>query len=156
VIEEIATVTAINERTVTVTSQIKSSCSGCAQVDSCGSGQIAKAIPQRQLILTLPYPKEIDSNTLNVGDCIILGLPENDVLASAGQVYLLPLSGLIAFSAFGQWLLNQHFFIHELFALAFGLLGGFLGYRLAKYRQKKGRRALKLQPKILRTLSASK
>jgi len=152
-IEELATVTAINKKTVTVTSQIKSSCSGCAQVDTCGSGQIAKAIPQRQLTLTLPYPKNINGELLNIGDCIILGLPESNVLASAGQVYLLPLFGLISFSALGQWLFNQQVLEHELLAFVLGLVGGYLGYRLARYRQTQSKHALKLQPQILRVLA---
>ena len=154
-IEELATITAVKQKTITITSQIKSSCSGCAQVDTCGSGQIAKAIPQRKLTLTLPFPKNLGNGTLKVGGNIIIGLPENEVLTSAGQVYLLPLFGLIAFSAFGQWLLSQRLFEHELFALGFGLVGGYLGYRLAKYRQTQGKQALKLQPKILRTLFTS-
>lgn len=153
-IEELATVTAITQKTVTITSQIKSSCSGCAQVDTCGSGLIAKAIPQRQLKLILPYPKNMESSVLKVGDCIVLGIPENDVLASAGQVYLLPLLGLIIFSAFGQWLVNQQVVNHELFAVGFGFIGGYFGYRVAKYRQTQGKQALTLQPEILRTLSA--
>jgi len=154
VIEELATVTVVAQKTITITSQIKSSCSGCAQVDTCGSGQIAKAIPQRQLTLTLPYPKNLGGRSLNVGDCIILGLPENNILASAGQVYLLPLSGLIVSSALGQWLVNQHVLEHELLAFGIGLIGGYLGYRLAKYRQTQGKQSLKLQPQILRVLPA--
>lgn len=155
-IEELATITAITQSTVTVTSKIKSSCGGCAQVDTCGSGQIAKAIPQRQLTLTLPYPDDINSRLLKVGDCLILGLPESNVLASAAQVYLLPLFGLISFSAFGQWLFNQHVFSHELLAFSFGMIGGYAGYRVAKYRQKQSKQAVKLQPKILRVLPAKK
>ncbi len=153
-IEELATVTAITQKKVTITSQIKSSCSGCAQVDTCGSGLIAKAIPQKQLKFILSYPKNMENGVLKVGDCIVLGLPENDVLANAGQVYLLPLLGLIVFSAFGQWLVNQQVVNHELFAVGFGLVGGYFGYRVAKYRQTKGKQALKLQPEILRTLPA--
>jgi sigma-E factor negative regulatory protein RseC len=154
-IEEIATITAIKNSTVTVTSQIKSGCSGCAQVDTCGSGQIAKAIPQRRLTLNLPYPNNLTSGSLKVGESIILGLPQSGVLASAGQVYLLPLAGLITFSALGQWLVTQHWLNHELFAFAFGLVGAYLGYRLAKSRQEQNKCTLTLQPQILRTLATS-
>jgi len=152
-IEELATIIAIERTSVTITSQIKSSCSSCTQVNTCGSGQVAKAIPQRKLTLNLPYPSGMNSDSFNVGDCVVLGIPEGDVLASAGQVYLLPLFGLITFSALGQGLITQHFINHELLALCFGLIGGYLGHRFAKYLQTQSRQASKLQPNILRALS---
>ena len=153
-IEELATVTIVDEDMVTVTSQIKSSCSGCAQVDTCGSGQIAKVLPKRQLTLTVYYPNNTKPTNakLAVGDCVVLGLPERDVLSSAGQVYLLPLVGLVSFSAVGQWLLNNKVLGHELLALGLGVIGGYIGFKLAKFNQTQSRQAVKLQPRILRVL----
>ncbi|ALO35719.1 transcriptional regulator [Colwellia sp. MT41] len=148
-IKELANVVAIEAGQVTVTSQIKSACSGCAQVDSCGSGQIAKALPQAKLTLTLPYDRNVIGQTLKLGDSVVLTLPEKHVLSSAGQVYLLPLFGLITFSAVGQWLVNQQILAHELIALGLGLIGGYLGYRLAKFKQKQGKNSENLQPKII-------
>jgi len=151
-IKELANVVAIDANLVTVTSQIKSSCSGCAQVDTCGSGQVAKALPQAKLTLTLPYDIKALGRVLSKGDCVVLAIPEKDVLSSAGQVYLLPLVGLITFSAMGQWLYKQNILPHELIALALGLTGGYLGYRLAKYNQKHSKQSGKLQPKIIEVL----
>ena len=151
-IKELASVVAIKAGQVTVTSQIKSTCSGCAQVDTCGSGQIAKALPQPKLTLTLPYDISVIGVQLKVGDCVVLALPEKHVLSSAGQVYLLPLLGLITFSAIGQLLLKQQILPHELFALGVGLIGGYLGYRLAKFQQKQGKQSKNLQPKIIEVL----
>ena len=151
-IKELASVVAIKAGQVTVTSQIKSTCSGCAQVDTCSSGQIAKALPQPKLTLTLPYDISVIGVQLKVGDCVVLALPEKHVLSSAGQVYLLPLLGLITFSAIGQLLLKQQILPHELFALGVGLIGGYLGYRLAKFQQKQGKQSKNLQPKIIEVL----
>lgn len=151
-IKELANVVAINAGQVTVTSQIKSTCSGCAQVDTCGSGQIAKALPQPKLTLTLPYDIKKFGKTLKQGDCVVLALPEKHVLSSAGQVYLLPLAGLIVFSAVGQWLFKQQILPHELIALSVGIIGGYLGYRLAKFKQKQGKKSENLQPKIIEVL----
>ncbi len=151
--EELATVTAIDNEYITVVSQIKSSCSNCAQVDACASGQVAKAIPHKALSFTLLKPKSLAQQSIIVGDCVVLTLPETDVLQSAWQVYLLPIFGLFSFSAFGQWLKQQGLLTHELMALAIGLAGGYLGYRVAKYLQNQPNKIAKLQPKILRILA---
>ena len=151
-IKELANVVAIDAGQVTVTSQIKSGCSGCAQVDTCGSGQVAKALPQAKLTLTLPYDVDTLGHALVIGDCVVLAIPEKHVLSSAGQVYLLPLLGLITFSGIGQWLFKQQILAHELIALALGVSGGYLGYRLAKFNQKHSKQSENLQPKIIEVL----
>lgn len=150
--EELATVTAIENGKITLVSQIKSSCNSCSQVESCASGQVAKAIPHKKLSFTLHKPKSLENQAINVGDCVVLTLPEANVLESAWQVYLLPIFGLFAFSGFGQWLKQNGFLSHELMALAIGVVGGYLGYRLAKKLQNQPRRQSKLQPQILRVL----
>ncbi|WDE12810.1 SoxR reducing system RseC family protein [Thalassomonas haliotis] len=144
-IEEMATVVAINQDKVILESQVKSSCSSCRQVDNCGSGQVAKAIPLQKLTLTVS-----STLPLKVGDNVIIGLPEKGLLQVAAQVYLLPLAGLIAGSALGQFLVMQGILAHELFAIVLGITGGYAGYRLAKYRQKNSKKAKLLQPEILR------
>ena len=150
--EELATVTAINNDKITVVSQIKSSCNSCSQVDTCASGQVAKAIPHKQLSLTLSKTRSIENETINVGDCVILMLPEVDLLRSAWQVYLLPILGLFILSALGQWLTLEGILAPELMALALGVSGGYFGYKLAKYFQSTSINQEKLQPKILRVL----
>lgn len=146
--EEIAHVVALEGDSVILESQIKSTCSGCSQVDSCANGQVAKALPSKKLTFKVKR-NEID---VKVGDCVVLGITEGDMLLSAAQVYLMPLLGLLAFSAIGQWLVEINVLEHELIALAVGVLGGYLGYRLAKYRQSYSKKARALQPKILRVL----
>ena len=154
--EELATVVAIKPSnlsgdtlsTVTVESTIKSTCSGCKQVDSCGSGQVSKAIPQKKLT--------VDLNTelnVSVGDIIVLGLSEKGMLHSAWQVYLWPLIGLISFSGLGQYFVQSAIFSTELYGVLLGCTGGYLGHRLAKFWQTHSEQGLALMPKILRIQS---
>lgn len=150
--EELATVIAIENGKITVVSQIKSSCNSCSQVNTCASGQVAKAIPHKKLSFTLLKPKLLENQLINIGDCVILTLPEADLLQSAWQVYLLPIFGLFSFSALGQWLKQGGIVSHELMALTIGLAGGYLGYRFAKYLQNQPNKQERLQPKILRVL----
>ena len=130
---------------VTVESQIKSSCSGCKQVDNCGSGQVAKAFPQAKLSLELETELAV-----KVGDTVVLGLSDKHLLLTAWQVYLWPLLGLVIASVFGQWLVENSIFSHELFAIALGVLGGYIGFSLARHQQKRGKYCNLLIPKILR------
>jgi sigma-E factor negative regulatory protein RseC len=150
--EELAEVVAIENGMISVVSQVKSSCNSCSQVSTCASGQVAKAIPHKKLSFTLPMSALFNDKPVQVGDCVVLTLPEVDVLKSAWQVYLLPVIGLISFSAIGQWLVMQKVLSHELWALAAGLIGGYLGYRIAKHLQNHPEHQEKLQPKILRVL----
>ncbi len=152
-IEESATVIAVNfapEKKVTVESEIKSSCSGCKQIDNCGSGQVSKAFPQAKLKLDLATDLPV-----KVGDVVILGLSDKYLLMSAWQVYLWPLLGLIFASVLGQWFVEQQIFIHELLAIAFGFLGGYLGFCLAKHQQTRGKYCQLLTPQVLRIKSSS-
>lgn len=151
-IKELASVVKVEQHFITVTSQIKSSCSGCSQLDNCGSGQIAKALPKPKLTLTLAYEGSFQGKQLKEGDCVIIGLPEENILNSAAQVYLLPLAGLLTFSAIGQWLYNIDVLSHELMALVFGGGGGYLGYRVAKLCQGRGENQQALSPKIIELL----
>jgi len=150
--EELAEIIAIENGMISVVSQVKSSCTSCSQVSTCASGQVAKAIPHKKLSFTLPISALLNNQSVQVGDCVVLTLPEVDVLQSAWQVYLLPIIGLLSFSAIGQWLTVQKVLSHELLALGIGLVGGYLGYRLAKYLQSNPEYQEKLQPKILRVL----
>jgi sigma-E factor negative regulatory protein RseC len=150
--EELAEVISIENGMISVVSQVKSSCNSCSQVSSCASGQVAKAIPHKKLSFTLSAPLLLQSQKVKIGDCVVLTLPEVDVLRSAWQVYLLPIIGLLSFSTLGQWLTIQEILSHELLGLGVGLTGGYLGYRLAKHLQSHPEHQKKLQPKILRIL----
>lgn len=151
--EELAEVVAIENGMISVISQVKSSCNSCSQVSTCASGQVAKAIPHKKLSFTVPQSTLLDNQLIQIGDCVVLALPETDVLQSAWQVYFLPVLGLISFSAVGHYLTIQEVLEHELLALSLGLVGGYLGYRLAKYLQNRPEYQNKLQPKIIRVLA---
>ncbi len=147
-VEELATVTQINNNNLVVESIVKSACSGCQQVDSCASGQVAKAIPHRKLVLN------IDSQVaVKIGENVIIGIPETKLLSTAMQVYFWPLFGLILFSAAGQFFVQQGYLPNEISALLLGLFGGLIGHKVAKRRLSRQQTAKALQPILLRKVS---
>lgn len=149
--EELAKVVHVDNHTISIMSEVKSACSGCQQVDNCGSGQVAKAFPTKKLSLTLQ-----SDLPLKVGDTVVLGLSDEDLLQSAWQVYLFPLIGLISFAGIGQYFISNGFLPHELFGVLLSTLGGYLGYALAKNKQSSPKNKAKLTPKILRIITEKK
>lgn len=145
--EELAKVTHIENNIVSIESEVKSACSGCQQVDNCGSGQVSKAFPTKKLSLTLQ-----SDLPLKVGDTVVLGLSDEHLLQSAWQVYMFPLIGLISFASVGQYLTHHNVFPHELLAVTLSVFGGYLGHLLSKNVQSSAKNKQKLTPKILRTL----
>ena len=148
-IEEQATVISVESGQVVVESVVKSSCSGCQQVDSCGSGQVAKAFPQKKMRYQL-----VTDQSLSPGDQVIIGLSEKLLLSTAWQVYLWPLIGLMAFAALGQWLVERAILPHELLAVLLSILGGYLGFFLARHRQQATSEAPQWAPTLVKILPA--
>lgn len=143
--QETAQVIDVCDEGVTIVSNIKSTCQSCQQVDSCASGQVAKAIPHKKLILTLP-----SALALEVGQQVTIELPQNSLLKSAGQVYMLPLFGLISFAGLGDVISNNWYLANELLTISLSILGGFLGFKLAKFLQNRLTVQNELQPKIIK------
>jgi len=146
--KELAKVVHVDNHGISIMSEVKSACSGCQQVDNCGSGQVAKAFPTKKLSLTLQ-----SDLPLKVGDTVVLGLSDEDLLQSAWQVYLFPLIGLIFFAGIGQYFISNGFLPHELFGVLLAMLGGYLGYVLAKNKQSSPKNKAKLTPKVLRIIT---
>ena len=71
--EELAIVSRIDGDKITLVSEIKSSCQSCSQNSTCANGQIAKAIPQKKLSVTVS-----SDLTLTEGDKVVISLPEQD------------------------------------------------------------------------------
>jgi len=143
--KEKAKVIAVEDDNIVVQSTVKSTCSTCHQVDSCGSGQVAKALPHKTLTTSL----ECHDQKVIVGDEVVIGIPEKDILQTAWQVYLWPLIGLISCAALGQWLIIHQYLKYELLAIVFAIAGGYLGFKLAQYKQKLRNDKEWLAPKLL-------
>jgi len=144
-IEELAKVTAINNNNITVESTVKSSCSGCKQVDNCGSGQIAKAFPQKKLSVEITSDLPVE-----LGDTVVIGLSEELLLKSAWQVYIWPLVGLILGAFIGQWLIEGILSSHEIISIILAFSGGYLGFYYARAQQNKIANCPQWAPRILR------
>lgn len=145
--EEKARVVAISGDIITVESLIKSACSGCQNIDNCGSGQVSKALPKKRLSVNI-----LSQLPVKVGDEVMIGLSEKHLLSVAWQVYLWPLIGLFSFGFLGQYFMNVQIFTSELIAIVFCVFGGYIGFLAAK-RQQQHSGCADLNVKILKVLT---
>lgn len=85
-VEEIATVVAVEAGGVWLSTTPVASCNACNVSDDCGTGIVAKTMTPRQQRFFITTPL-----ALLPGEQVKIGLQENSLLMAALMVYLLPL-----------------------------------------------------------------
>lgn len=139
-ITETATVTNIDGDEVTVSASVKSGCSQCQVADDCGTSSVAKAFTPRQQLLVLRSPLP-----LKVGDLVLLGIPEQQVLLASWMLYVVPLLMLIGVSV----ALTTVTVWHELAVFGLALVATTLSFWLVS-RYFKKQKSAKYEPVIIR------
>jgi sigma-E factor negative regulatory protein RseC len=92
-IRERAEIVALHDDYLTVSTELKSGCGGCAQQNSCGAGIISKAFADRRAEFIVQRPP---GTAFAVGDQIELALPQTMLTRFSLWVYGLPLLVLLA------------------------------------------------------------
>ncbi len=88
--KELAEVVAVDGNRVTVTTQLKTACSGCAQVSTCGAGILSKVFADRNAQFHV-----VTDESVTVGDRVELDVPEQAVTQFALMLYGLPILALL-------------------------------------------------------------
>lgn len=88
--KEIAEVIAVEGNRVTVTTELKTACSGCAQVSNCGAGILSKVFADRNAQFTV-----VTNQAFSPGDQVQLEVPEAAVTRFALLLYGLPILTLL-------------------------------------------------------------
>jgi sigma-E factor negative regulatory protein RseC len=100
-IEEIGVICAIEQKNsqqvVLVETQIKSTCGSCEVQSNCGTGAIAKVFATKREVLRFRL-----NDTVEVGQKVSLGIPEENLLKASAMVYCLPLFTLVLSALVGQ------------------------------------------------------
>ncbi len=140
-IEQQATVVAVEGETAWVTAPRRPACARCARGGGCGAGLWARALGLRQA--RVPVDNPIGAR---VGEQVVVGLEEAALLRGSALLYLVPLGALLTGGVVGQG------FGEEVGALAGGAAG--LAAALAWLRRRGRQLALdpRWRPVILRVL----
>ncbi len=139
-IEESATVVAVDGNFAWVESERASSCDGCAANKGCGTATLQKVMGQKRTQL-----KAINRAEAQVGERVVIGLQEQALLKGSLYAYILPLLLLFVFA-----FIFEQLFASEGITILAGLGGLLLGFVLLKYLSKQLAEDERFQAVILR------
>ncbi|MBJ7536915.1 SoxR reducing system RseC family protein [Marinomonas transparens] len=142
-IEESGTVLAVEVGFAEVETIRTSSCTSCRARHGCGHHAIAQVSASNRMLM-----RAIDPLTVEVGQKVVVGIPEDTLLQASLWMYLIPLLGLI-----GGAVLPSIWGGESNFAVVLSLFGFLAGLWLAKNKSKKEMNNPNYFPKILRIQS---
>jgi len=97
--EEQGTVVAREDGTVWVETSRRSACHGCGQSAGCGTSLFGRLFSSSPNVLVLDDPLGVD-----IGDRVVIGIPDTLLVRASLAAYVLPLVTLIAAAGMAEWL----------------------------------------------------
>lgn len=122
-IEESATVVALEDNFAWVESERRSSCGSCAANKGCGTATLQKVMGKKRTQL-----KAINRAQAQIGDRVVIGLQEQALLKGSLYAYILPLL-LLFVTAFAF----EQLFANEAITIFAGLGGLLLGFVILRF-----------------------
>lgn len=117
-IEATGRVLAVESGRARIVVERQSSCGACESAGGCGTAALANWLPRRRLEFHVS-----DSLGLAAGERVVVGIDDETVRFGAVWLYAIPLLGMIAGGAFGEWLFARSGLNTELGAIGLGLSG---------------------------------
>lgn len=138
-IEEMGKVVAVNGRRAWVETTRQSACDSCSAKSGCGHSVLAK-LGQKSYHMEANCKFEVD-----VGEHVVVGVPEDVVVRSSFLAYLLPLLVMLGLS-----LLADHYTSNEAVTALFACLGLASGFVVLRWHFKRHEHDPRYQPVVLR------
>ena len=120
-IEQVAHVQAIDQTSVWLDTLRLSTCNSCSMKSGCGQRLMNKATDCKRSRIELPVPQHM---ALNVGDEVVLGIPQKAFIKASVLTFAMPLLWMLACALLAQWLTLSEptTVVAALFGLGLGLL----------------------------------
>lgn len=128
-IKETGEVVQLEGEFIWVKSQVTSSCNACTAKTNCGTSAIAQAFGDKSVV-----NKVHNSQQAKVGDWVEIGIAEQNLVTGAALVYLLPLLSALLFAVISEYWLSQFIEFTEPVLIVLTLLGGFVGFAIARIK----------------------
>ncbi|SDT02637.1 sigma-E factor negative regulatory protein RseC [Halopseudomonas sabulinigri] len=145
-IEERGRVLSTEPGAVWVATIRSSTCGSCQAKAGCGQALLQKLGSGS----AQGFVRALTEQQWQVGDEVLIGVPEDAVVRSALWMYLVPLAGLFGAALVTQWLGFSEPGV--IFAAAAGLL---LGFALVRWHDRHSQGDLSLQPQVIARAGAS-
>lgn len=141
-IEETGRVVAVEQGAVWVETIRKSACDSCASQSGCGHSVLAKLGDGKN------HVRVMNAFPLDVGDDVVIAVPEDVVVNGSFIAYFVPLIALLVFSAIGHWAWGV-----EGYTIGAGLFGLFGGFAIVRWHFLKYRNDPRYQPSVIKSAS---
>ena len=144
-IEERARVIAVENDQLLLEAQTRSTCTGCAARQGCGTSVLSRWVGRRFTRFQAP-------NTVNarVGDEVVVGLAEEAMLHGSLLVYLMPLLAMIVAAVLADSLVAADAAARELLVLIWAVAGFASMLFVSRLILSSKRRRSRLTPVVLR------
>ena len=100
-IEQVAHVQAIDQTSVWLDTLRLSTCNSCSMKSGCGQRLMNQATDCKRSRIELPIPQYM---TLNVGDEVVLGIPQKAFIKASVLTFAMPLVWMLPCALLAQWL----------------------------------------------------
>jgi sigma-E factor negative regulatory protein RseC len=116
-IEETATVVRLEQGSAWVSIKTRSACGHCGSSSDCGTAMVAQLFGEKENLLRLDNSLDVE-----VGEQVVIGVPNTMLLKASILAYMLPLIALIVMVGMGRWM-----GLGDDFSTALGFIGLGLG-----------------------------
>ena len=120
-LEEQATVVAVENETVWVEVQRQSVCGQCAANKGCGTGVLQKVLGNKRNIFRV-----IGELPVKVGDNVIIGINENALVKGSLVIYAVPILLIIVFALLGETIATRSMSMNSDYTSMVGALIGLI------------------------------
>jgi len=144
-IEEHATVIALEGKEALLQTQRKSACQSCSVKAGCGTSVLSKVVGQRSRQIRI-------ENSLNaqLGDTVLLGVNEQALVQGSLLIYALPLVVMLLLAVLAEWWAQGQGYNSELLAIVAALLGFVISLLAVRFFVSRNKLKQCLQPEMLR------
>ncbi|TNF35585.1 MAG: hypothetical protein EP315_05595 [Gammaproteobacteria bacterium] len=146
-IEEVATVVAVEGDIAILQTQRRSACQSCSVKQGCGTSVLSKVVGQRSSQISL-------KNTMQarVGDEVVVAIEDNALVQGSLLMYALPLVLMLVFAVTGEYLGRLYQINTEITAIVFAIPGFVIAMFFTRFMMNSSRLKQQIQPRMLRIL----
>ncbi len=150
-IEEQAQVVEIKGDVLLLQAQTQSACGSCAANKGCGTSLLSKVVGRK-----FTQFQADNSVNANVGDTVIVGIPEDALLKGSMVMYLIPIVAMLIFALLADYFLTELMPSRDLMIAVTAIMGLVFGSLVSKWYFSRQSSVHLFAPVVLRKIIDSK